>query len=150
MSLRKKTALLSGLLAVLPAVVAPVLADMPPANNKDYLKQKTVAPKTPLDHNNRGVVLGMRGQWTQAFKEHELAIAGDPNNKTFKTNYSAALLRHGDELFKQGEYKQAVDTLKKSLEIDSNNKAAARILAQAEAGLKQKPRLRAKPTKQAN
>lgn len=145
MTVLKPTAVICTFVSVLPIVVAPVQADMPPANNRDYLKLQTPEPKTPLEHNNRGVELGMKGQWTQAFKEHELAIKGDPNNKTFKTNYSSALLRHGDQLYKQGSYEAAIPVLKKAIQIDSANKPAADILAKAEAQLKPKPPV--KPTK---
>lgn len=144
----RKSVVICALLSVLPVVVAPSLADMPPANNLDYLKLKTPEPKTPLEHNNRGVELGMKGKWALAFKEHELAIKGEPNNKTFKTNYSSALLRHGDQLFKQGSYEAAVPVLKKAIQIDSENKPAAAILAKAEEQLKPKPPVKpAKSTK---
>jgi tetratricopeptide (TPR) repeat protein len=148
MSAVKQSAIICSLLSVLPVVVAPSLADMPPANNLDYLKLKTPEPKTPLEHNNRGVELGMKGKWAQAFKEHEVAIKGEPNNKTFKTNYSSALLRHGDELYKQGSYEAAIPVLKKAIQIDSANKPAADILAKAEEQLKPKPPVKpTKPTK---
>lgn len=147
MSALQSFAVQSTLLALI-ASSAPALADMLPADNLDYLKLQTPEPKTPLDHNNRGVELGLKGKWTLAFKEHELAIKGDPRNKVFKTNYSSALLRYGDQLFKQGSYEAAISILKKAIEVDSANKPARTILAKAEEQLKPKPKVKpAKSTK---
>lgn len=72
-------------------------------------------------------------------------FAVDPKNKTFQVNYSAALLWYGDELLKQGKYKEAIPVLKKAVEIGSDNKPAADILAKAEAQMK--PKSKVKPAK---
>lgn len=129
----------SAILCALSTVIAePALADAPamPPTTADSLR--TPEPKSALEHNNRAVELGMKGRWSESFREHELALKEDPKNKVFRTNYSGALLRHGHGLLKSGKYKEAVAVLKKAIEIDSNNAPAARFLGEAQQQLKAK------------
>lgn len=84
----------------------------------------TPDPRTPLEHNNRGVELGSKGLWPDAIREHEAALMGDPNNKTFRTNLSAAQLRYGDVLKGRGDLYNAMKQYRGALYVDPGNNPA--------------------------
>jgi tetratricopeptide (TPR) repeat protein len=84
----------------------------------------TPDPRNPLEHNNRGVELGSKGLWPDAIREHETALMGDPNNKTFRTNLSAAQLRYGDMLMNKGDLYNAMKQFRGALYVDPGNNPA--------------------------
>ena len=62
------------------------------AGSKSGVILSTPSPRTPLEHNNRGVELGSKGLWPDAIREHEEALNGDPENQKFRVNLSSAEL----------------------------------------------------------
>jgi tetratricopeptide (TPR) repeat protein len=86
------------------------------------------AMMNPLDHNNRGVEYGRRGNWPQAIAEHETALNGDPENPQFKTNLSAALLKYGQVLASKKDWGNAIHKLREAMYVDPNNQDAANLL----------------------
>jgi tetratricopeptide (TPR) repeat protein len=88
----------------------------------------TPTPHNPLEHNNRGVELGMKGLWLAAIKEHEIALNGDPENRTFRQNLSGAHLRYAESLKDKGNNYQAMIHLREALYADPQNAEADRIL----------------------
>ena len=82
----------------------------------------------PLDHNNRGVEYGRRGNWPAAISEHEVALNGDPENPAFRTNLSAALLKYGGVLASKSNWGTAASKLREALYVDPNNQDAAFLL----------------------
>lgn len=95
-----------------------------PAAGGGGLRLQTPEPRTPLEHNNRGVELGSRGLWPQAIKQHEIALAADPYNKEFRTNLSAAQLRYGDILLARNDFYNAIKQYRGALYVDPNNTPA--------------------------
>jgi len=85
---------------------------------------QTPEPRTPTEHNNRGVELGMKGLWPDAIREHEVALSEDPNNKEFRTNLSGAQLRYGMILAGRKDYYNAMKQLRGALYVDPNNSPA--------------------------
>jgi tetratricopeptide (TPR) repeat protein len=84
----------------------------------------TPNPTNPLEHNNRGVELGMKGLWPQAIQEAEMALEGDPENDTFKRNLSGAHLRYGESLANKKSIPQAIKQYREALYVDPENGAA--------------------------
>jgi tetratricopeptide (TPR) repeat protein len=84
----------------------------------------TPNPQTPVEHNNRGVELGSKGLWPDAIKEHEMALAGEPWNKEFRTNLSGAQLRYGNQLYHQGKIYEAIKQYRGALFVDPDNAPA--------------------------
>lgn len=89
---------------------------------------KTPAPHTPLEHNNRGVELGLKGLWPDAIREHEIALNADPYNPTFRQNLSGAQMRYAIALSNKGNYLKAISHLREALYADANNAEADRLL----------------------
>jgi tetratricopeptide (TPR) repeat protein len=84
----------------------------------------TPNPRTPLEHNNRGVELGSRGLWADAVKEHQEALNGDPENRTFRTNLSSAELSYARVLARSGKTYDAMVHYREALYADPNNSEA--------------------------
>jgi tetratricopeptide (TPR) repeat protein len=84
----------------------------------------TPEPQNPLQHNNRAVELGRKGLWAAAIHEHELALAGDPYNQTFRMNLSGACLRYGDQLTGAKKYYEAMKQYRMALYVDPTNQVA--------------------------
>ncbi|MDX1989864.1 MAG: hypothetical protein SFV17_24445 [Candidatus Obscuribacter sp.] len=85
------------------------------------LTLSTPTPTNPLEHNNRAVELGTRGLWDSAIREHEIAIAGDPDNEIFRRNLSGAHLRYADILASKKLYRDAIEHYTLALYADQNN-----------------------------
>jgi tetratricopeptide (TPR) repeat protein len=85
---------------------------------------KTPEPKTALEHNNRGVELGMKGLWEKSIKEHNIALLEDPTDKFFRTNLSSAHMQYGNILLKKGNILEAMVQFHAALYVDPNNKEA--------------------------
>lgn len=81
----------------------------------------TPDPTNPLEHNNRAVELGNSGRWVEALKEHDVALAGDPDNEMFKRNLSGAQLRYADILAAKKRYEEAIKHYTLALYADQNN-----------------------------
>jgi hypothetical protein len=79
---------------------------------------------TPLEHNNKGVELGVKGIWPLAIDEAKLAAAGDPNNQAFRRNLSGAHLRFGDKLATDRHCTAAIKEYREAIFVDSKNGAA--------------------------
>jgi len=84
----------------------------------------TPNPRNPLEHNNRGVELGSRGLWADAVKEHQEALNGDPENRTFRTNLSSAELSYARVLARSGKTYDAMVHYREALYADPNNSDA--------------------------
>jgi tetratricopeptide (TPR) repeat protein len=84
----------------------------------------TPNPRTPLDHNNRGVELGSKGLWPDAIREHEEALNGDPENQTFRVNLSSAELSYARVLARSGKTYDAMVRYREALYADPNNSDA--------------------------
>lgn len=95
-----------------------------PGNSPVPMTLSTPTPTNPLEHNNRAVELGTRGLWQGALREHEIAIAGDPDNEMFKRNLSGAHLRYADILAGKKHYKEAIKHYTLALYADQNNAPA--------------------------
>jgi Flp pilus assembly protein TadD len=91
----------------------------------------TPEPTTAVEHNKRAEELAKHGRWTEAISEHELAVAAEPNNKTFKSDLSACLLRCGDTLMGKKKYESAAGLYKRALEADAGNLSAKSGLSEA-------------------
>lgn len=89
---------------------------------------RTPPPRTPLEHNNRGVELGSKRLWDDAIREHEIALNADPYNQTFRQNLSGAQLRYGIELARSGKSLPAISHFREALYADPNNAEADRWL----------------------
>ncbi len=81
----------------------------------------TPEPTNPLEHNNRAVELGNHGRWVEALKEHDVALAGDPDNEMFKRNLSGAHLRYADILAAKKLYGDAIEHYTLALYADQDN-----------------------------
>lgn len=97
----------------------------------DDAKLSTPEPTTALEHNNRALELAKHGRWTEAIDEHEAAVAQDPNNKTFKANLSASLIRCADSLMGKKSYERAAELYKRALNVDADNLSAKSGLNEA-------------------
>jgi tetratricopeptide (TPR) repeat protein len=99
-------------------------ARRPAAGAKSGVILSTPNPRTPLDHNNRGVELGSKGLWPDAIREHEEALNGDPENQTFRTNLSSAELSYARVLARSGKTYDAMVHYREALYADTNNSDA--------------------------
>jgi len=81
----------------------------------------TPNPRTPLEHNNRGVELGSKGLWADAVREHQAALNGDPENQTFRVNLSSAELSYARVLNRAGKTYEAGIHYREALYADPNN-----------------------------
>lgn len=84
----------------------------------------TPPPRTPIEHNNRGYELGMKGLWAQSIKEHEIALNADPENPQFRQNLSSAQMMYADQLAAQGKIYEAMNHYRESLYVDPTNAVA--------------------------
>lgn len=84
----------------------------------------TPNPTNPLEHNNRGVELGSKGLWSDAIREHELAVQGDPYRVDFRTNLSAAHLEYGNYLRARGRTYDAMVQYRQAMIVDPANAKA--------------------------
>jgi tetratricopeptide (TPR) repeat protein len=88
----------------------------------------TPEPKTPIEHNNRGCELGMKGMWQGAISEHELALNADPENKQFRINLSSAQMLYARQLASKGKIYEAMTHYRESLYVDPSNAEADQAL----------------------
>jgi len=88
----------------------------------------TPTPKTPIEHNNRGVELGMKGLWEAAIREHEIALNADPENKEFRQNLSSAQMLYARQLASRGKIYEAMNHYRESLYVDPTNAEADHAL----------------------
>ncbi len=100
---------------------------------------QTPNPQTPVEHNNRGVELGQKGLWPDAIREHETALAMDPNSSTWRTNLSAAHLEYGKWLNAHGKKDLSCAEFRRAMIIDPANAAADAELDNVLASLKRNP-----------
>ncbi len=88
----------------------------------------TPEPHTPIEHNNRGCELGMKGQWEAAIHEHELALNADPENHQFRVNLSSAQMLYARQLASKGKIYEAMNHYRESLYVDPSNAEADQAL----------------------
>ncbi len=81
----------------------------------------TPVPRTPIEHNNRGCELGMKGLWEAAIREHEIALNADPENKEFRQNLSSAQMLYARQLANRGKIYEAMNHYRESLYVDPTN-----------------------------
>ncbi|PWT94887.1 MAG: hypothetical protein C5B53_12245 [Candidatus Melainabacteria bacterium] len=81
-----------------------------------------------LEHNNLGVILGMKGSWDEAIKEHEAALMAEPTNKVFRVNLSSVHLRYGKSLLQKQDYPNAENQFRRAMFVDPNNLEAKKGL----------------------
>ena len=84
----------------------------------------TPNPQTPVEHNNRGVELGQKGLWSDAIREHEIALQMDPHNSQWRTNLSAAHLEYGKRLAAAKKDYPACIEFRKAMVTDPANAQA--------------------------
>jgi len=94
------------------------------AGSKSGVILSTPSPRTPLEHNNRGVELGSKGLWPDAIREHEEALNGDPENQKFRVNLSSAELSYARVLARSGKTYDAMVRYREALYADPNNSDA--------------------------
>ena len=82
---------------------------------------KSPEPKTPIEHNNRGVELGMKGLWEAAIHEQELALNADPENHQFRINLSSAQMLYARQLAGRGKGYEAMTHYREALYVDPTN-----------------------------
>ncbi len=99
----------------------------------------TPNPTNPLEWNNRGVELGLKGMWDGAVHAHEEALRNDPFNMTFRQNLSAAYLRYGQSLLAKHSYQEAAQKLRTSIYVDPENRQADEFLSSAIKGTGKNP-----------
>ncbi len=99
----------------------------------------TPNPTNPLEWNNRGVELGLKGMWDGAVHAHEEALRNDPFNMTFRQNLSAAYLRYGQSLLQKHSYAEAAQKLRTSIYVDPENRQADEFLSSAIKGTGKNP-----------
>jgi tetratricopeptide (TPR) repeat protein len=85
----------------------------------------------PLEHNNHGVEFGAKGMWAKAVQEHEADLAGDPWNRTFRQNLSAACLKFGEALLAKKDYQAAMSKYRFAIYVDPENLPADESLSAA-------------------
>ena len=88
----------------------------------------TPEPKTPIEHNNRGCELGMKGMWEAAIKEHEIALNADPENHQFRVNLSSAQMLYARQLAGKGKIYEAMTHYREALYVDPANAEADQAL----------------------
>src|SRR5580698_6326334 len=81
-------------------------------------------PKTPIEHNNRGVELGMKGLWDAAIREQEIALNADPENHQFRVNLSSAQMLYARQLASRGKIYEAMTHYREALYVDPTNAEA--------------------------
>jgi tetratricopeptide (TPR) repeat protein len=84
-----------------------------------------------IDANNKGVLFGKQGKWTDAIAQHELACKYDPGNKQFKINLSAARVAYAQKLLASKDYAAAANYFRRALVAAPDNAMAGKLLAQA-------------------
>jgi tetratricopeptide (TPR) repeat protein len=99
----------------------------------------TPNPTNPLEWNNRGVELGLKGMWDGAVHAHEEALRNDPFNMTFRQNLSAAYLRYGQSLLGKHSYAEAAQKFRTSIYVDPENRQADEFLSSAIKGTGKNP-----------
>jgi tetratricopeptide (TPR) repeat protein len=92
-----------------------------PAATGGGVMLSTPNPRTPIEHNNRGVELGSKGLWADAVREHQAALNGDPENQTFRINLSSAELSYARSLNRAGKTYEAGIHYREALYADPNN-----------------------------
>jgi len=110
-----------------------------PPSGGGLVKLTSPTPRTPLEHNNRGVELGSKGLWPDAIREHEEALQADSDNKEFRTNLSAAQLRFGDVLANKHDYSAAIKQYRGALYVDPDNAPADEHLSASLRAIKKNP-----------
>ncbi len=88
----------------------------------------TPEPRTPIEHNNRGVELGGKGLWQAAIHEHELALNADPENHQFRVNLSSAQMLYARQLASKGKMYEAMTHYREALYVDPSNAEADQAL----------------------
>lgn len=101
-----------------------VLADQEEPTARGQLRLQTPEPANPLEHNNRGVELGSKGLWSDALREHQSAVKGDPYREEFRVNLSAAHLRFGKSLKARNQINEAMEQFRQALFVDPKNLSA--------------------------
>jgi len=74
-------------------------------------------PDLAKPHDGLGMVHARKGDFEAAIREHEIAVAREPQNGDFWRNFGETLARAGDA-------KKALSTLDRALEINPNDQAA--------------------------
>lgn len=100
---------------------------------------QTPNPQTPVEHNNRGVELGQKGLWSDAIREHEIALQMDPYSSQWRTNLSAAHLEYGKWLVARQKYDLASAEFRRAMIIDPANAQADEQLDNVLRRLKRDP-----------
>lgn len=99
----------------------PVIGLTSDSKNHPKSSRQELPSRNPLEHNNKGVELGAKGHWSDAIREHEIALDADPENAVFRQNLSSANLHYADLLASHKKYDEAIDHYRKALYADPAN-----------------------------
>ncbi len=91
----------------------------------NYKKRQEMA----VAANNKAVLFGKKGLWTQAISAHEQAVQLDPASKQFRINLSAARVEYGKTKLAAGDLNAAAGCFRKALAAAQDNGLAGRLLA---------------------
>lgn len=86
------------------------------------------AVQQALEENNRGVMFGKQGRWTEAIHAHEAACQHEPANKQYRINLSAARCAYAQDRISHKEYDAAASLLRKALAAAPDNGMAVKLL----------------------
>ena len=124
MQFREKLALAISVTFAVSTALSPVEAKGARRGGGGGVFLNTPTPTNPLEHNNRGVELGSKGLWSDAIREHEQAVQGDPYRVDFRTNLSAAHLEYGNYMRARGRTYDAMVQYRQAMIVDPANAKA--------------------------
>jgi tetratricopeptide (TPR) repeat protein len=81
-----------------------------------------------LEENNRGVMFGKQGRWTEAIHAHESACQSEPGNKQYRINLSAARCAYAQDRINHKDLDAAAGLLRKALAAAPDNGMAVKLL----------------------
>lgn len=96
--------------------------------HKEQVAAGQKAIQQALEENNRGVMFGKQGRWTEALHAHEAACQHEPGNKQYRINLSAARCAYAQDRISHKEFDAAAGLLRKALAAAPDNGLAVKLL----------------------
>jgi len=87
------------------------------AAREEYERASRVFPDHPKPHDGLGMIFARKGDFEEAIRHHEQAVASDPKNGDYWANFGSTLTRAGDG-------KKALSALQRALEINPYDQSA--------------------------
>lgn len=94
------------------------------SGGQKYRACTTISQEAAREHNNKALILGRLGRWSEAITEHGIALRAEPQNATFVKNLSCAELRFAEQLEQSGNLRGAANHYRRALYTDKNNATA--------------------------